>query len=50
MKSETYKFIDPELGKVAWYTPEGYKIEERDMNKDERSRTIFQIARTGTDN
>ena len=50
MKSETYKFIDPELGKVAWYTPEGYKIEERDMNKDERSRTIFQISRTGTDN
>jgi hypothetical protein len=51
VKSECYKFVDPEVGKVAWYTPEGYKLEERDINPDERQRTVFQSTRmTGTNN
>lgn len=51
VKSECYKFIDSEMGKVAWYSPEGYKLEERDINPEERQRTTFQtLRRTGTDN
>jgi hypothetical protein len=50
VKSECYKFVDAELGKVGWYTPEGYKLEERDINPEERQRTVFQVKRqTGTD-
>jgi len=47
---ECYKFV--EGNKAAWYTPEGYKIDERDCTPDERQRTIFQISRenTGTNN
>lgn len=51
VKTECYKFVDPDMGKVAWYTPEGYKLEERDINPDEKQRNMFQsIRRTGTDN
>lgn len=51
VKGECYKFIDPEEGKVAWYTPEGYLLEERDIKPEERQRTAFQtLRRTGTDN
>lgn len=51
VKSECYKFIDADLGKVAWYTPDGYKLEERDINQEEKQRTTFQaFRRTGTDN
>lgn len=51
IKGETYKFVDSEEGKVGWYSPEGYKIEERDIRAEERQRTMFQSIRaTGTDN
>lgn len=56
---ECYQFLDAEENKVALYDPNGYKIEERDMRPEERSRTIFQgirenmkvqMSKTGTDN
>lgn len=56
---ECYQFLDAEENKVALYDPNGYKIEERDMRQEERSRTIFQgirenmkvqMSKTGTDN
>ena len=51
IKGETYKFIDADEGKAAWYTPEGYKLEERDLRQEEKQRTVFQTFRkTGTDN
>jgi aspartokinase len=51
VSSECYKFIDVEEGKTAWYTPEGYKLEERDSTPEEKQRTMFQVLRndkTGT--
>ena len=42
---ECYKFIDPEEKKVGFYDGEGYLIEERDMTKEERQRTLFQAIR-----
>lgn len=51
VKDECYKFIDPDEGKVGWYSPEGYLLEERDIRQEERQRTAFQALRiTGTDN
>jgi hypothetical protein len=48
INGETYKFVDPDEGKVAWYTPEGYKLEERELRPDERQRSLFHSMRTGT--
>jgi hypothetical protein len=45
IKGEVYKFVDAEEGKVAWYTSEGYKLEERDQRPDERQRSLFQEIR-----
>jgi hypothetical protein len=42
IKSETYKFLDNDENKAAWYTPEGYKLEERDLRPEERQRTMFR--------
>lgn len=51
VKSECFKFIDPDEGKVGWYSPDGYLLEERDIRQEERQRTAFQtLRRTGTDN
>lgn len=61
---ECYKFVDEEEGKTAFYTPEGYKLEERTMTAEERQRNVFRAIRgdkwdkeseekpapTGTDN
>lgn len=55
---ECYQFIDADEGKVGLYTPNGYKIEEREIRPEERTRTVFQAIRsnnsdlpkTGTDN
>ncbi len=50
--TECYKFIDNDEGKTAWYSPEGYKLEERDCTPEEKQRTMFQVLRkdkTGTD-
>ena len=56
---ECYQFLDADEGKTALYDPNGYKIEERDMRPEERTRTIFQgirenmtvqMSKTGTDN
>lgn len=50
VKGDCYKFVDTDEGKVAYYSPEGYKLEERDMRPEERQRNVFQaIRRTGTD-
>lgn len=53
VKSECYKFVDPETGEVGWYSPEGYLLESRAMKPEERQRTAFQslrLQKTGTDN
>jgi hypothetical protein len=50
IKGETYKLVDHDEGKVAWYTPEGYKLEERDLRPDEKQTTLFHSIRTGTNN
>lgn len=51
VKGECFKFIDPDEGKVGWYSPDGYLLEERDIRHEERQRTAFQtLRRTGTDN
>lgn len=59
VSGECYQFLDADEGKAALYDPKGYKIEERDMRPEERSRTIFQgirenmkvqMSKTGTDN
>lgn len=50
--TECYKFIDNDEGRTAWYTPEGYKLEERESTPEEKQRTMFQAIRerkTGTD-
>lgn len=47
-----FKFIDPEEGKTAFYSPEGFKLEERPCTPEERQRTVLQavrFGRTGTD-
>lgn len=51
VRGECYKFIDVDEGKVGWYSPEGYLLEERDIRSEERQRTAFQsLRKTGTDN
>lgn len=50
VKGEAYKFVDAEIGKTGYYSPEGYLIEEREINTEERQRTAFQALRTGTNN
>lgn len=51
VKRDCYKFVDPEEGRTAIYSPDGYKIEERHITPEERQRTMFQQMRgTGTDN
>nr|UWI25202.1 MAG: hypothetical protein [Bacteriophage sp.] len=59
VSGECYQFLDAEEGKAALYDPSGYKIEERDLRPEERTRTIFQgirenmtvqMSKTGTDN
>lgn len=44
-----YKFIDQEAGRVGFYNGKGELIEERGIYPDERQSTMFQIARTGSD-
>lgn len=47
---ECYKFIDTDEKKVGFYDGEGHLIEERDMTKEERQRTLFQaIRKNGTE-
>lgn len=48
VKGECYKFIDRDEGKVGYYSPEGYLLEERNMRPDEKQRSIFQMNREGT--
>jgi len=43
---ECYKFVDDEEGKVGFYTPEGYKIDEREMTQEERQRNVFRALRS----
>lgn len=50
IKGECYKFIDTDEGKVGYYSPEGYLLEQRDMRPDEKQRNIFQLNREGTNN
>jgi 5-methylthioribose kinase len=45
VRGECFKFIDPDEGKVGWYSPEGYLLEERDIRSEERQRTAFQTLR-----
>ena len=50
--ADTFKFVDVEAGRTAYYSADGYKIEERAMTPEERQRNIIQAARflrTGTD-
>lgn len=50
--ADTYKFVDVDEGKTAYYAGDGYKIEERPMTPEERQRNIIQASRflrTGTD-
>lgn len=50
VKTDCYRFTDPETGYTAIYSPEGYKLEERKMTPEERQRTVFQtIRKTGTE-
>ena len=50
VKGDVYKFIDQEEGRAAFYTPDGYKLEERPITPEERQRNVFQVLRkTGTD-
>lgn len=51
VKGDCFKFVDVEEGKTAFYSPEGYKLEERPITPEERNRTVFQAVRsikTGT--
>lgn len=48
-KGEVFKFVSEEEGKVGFYTPDGYLLEEREMTFEERQRNIFRMSRTGTD-
>lgn len=51
INGECYKFIDQDEGRVGYYTPEGYLLEERPMKPEERQKTIQMAVRlTGTDN
>jgi len=51
--ADTYKFVDMEEGVAAYYSEDGYKIEERPITPEERQRNIIQATRflrsTGTD-
>ena len=50
--ADTYKFVDVEEGVAAYYSEDGYKIEERPITSEERQRNIIQATRflrTGTD-
>ena len=51
--ADTYKFVDVDEGKTAYYSADGYKIEERAITPEERQRNIIQATRffnrTGTD-
>lgn len=50
VKGDVYKFVDVDEGRTAFYSPEGYKLEERPITPEERQRNVFQFSRTGTDN
>lgn len=51
VRGECYKFIDQDEERVGWYTPDGYLLEERPINQEERQKTIhMEVRRTGTDN
>lgn len=51
--ADTYKFVDVDEGKTAYYSADGHKVEERPMTPEERQRNIIQATRffnrTGTD-
>ncbi len=51
--ADTYKFVDVDEGRTAYYSADGYKIEERAITPEERQRNIIQATRffnrTGTD-
>lgn len=52
VKTDCFKFVDEEEGKTAFYSPDGYKLEERPSTPEERQRTVFHAIRnfkTGTD-
>lgn len=42
---ECYKFVDEDEGRTAFYSPEGYKLEERSMTPEERQRNLFRAIR-----
>lgn len=51
VKGDCFKFVDVDEEKTAFYSPEGYKLEERPITPEERQRTVMQfVRRTGTDN
>ncbi len=51
VRGECYKFIYEDEGRVRWYNPAGYLLEERPITLEERQRTVqMEIRRTGTDN
>lgn len=45
--ADTYKFVDVEAGKTAYYAGDGHKVEERAMTPEERQRNIMQTVRFG---
>lgn len=51
--ADTFKFVDVEDGTAAYYSGDGYKIEERPITPEERQGNIIQATRffnrTGTD-
>ncbi len=48
--TDTFKFCYPEEKMVAYFAPDGHKIEQRSMRPEERARTVFQaIRKTGTE-
>lgn len=50
VKGDCFKFVDVDEGKTAFYSPGGYKLEERPITPEERQRTVMQfVRRTGTE-
>ncbi len=50
VKTDCFKFVFEDEGMVGIYTPDGYLLEARPMNSEERQRNVFRaIRKTGTD-
>ena len=50
VKERCFKFTDHSTRTVGFYNQDGDLIEQRPMYADEMQTTIFNIAKTGTDN